>query len=325
MSSQGDESSSDSSSKMNEFLEVLPMLFFIVAAIWMTMASIYATSVCVYLRMRSTGYLYHYESSHPEYGRVYLWGSPLEEGEETSSNLRLYIPFGPLFRHFNTQSASTRQERSRAKAANVMTSKERHMAMYEILSLGVEKSQANHTTHTSNDPQTSLAASDANGICAICLSGYGDDTDVESIQSTSEDKTKYCSTTCSHSFHMECLLEWLARPLSVECPCCRVPMVQEEAVIKVVRQQRKRRKLLKTQSSARKSNPLTTVVCNDSNTSQLPFAQLGAEGCVEILDVDEHAPQTPTQEVAGMEQPSNPDPPCDDQASYYGDNENVEV
>jgi hypothetical protein len=38
------------------------------------------------------------------------------------------------------------------------------------------------------------------------------------------------SQTCSHDYHKDCIMDWLQRNGTRECPCCRVAMIAEEQV-----------------------------------------------------------------------------------------------
>lgn len=59
-------------------------------------------------------------------------------------------------------------------------------------------------------------------LCLICLDEYEKQEDV------------FESGTCSHKYHKACILDWLQRHATTECPCCRTPMVSEEDVWRVV-------------------------------------------------------------------------------------------
>eukprot|EP00522_Entomoneis_paludosa_P001094 CAMPEP_0172467152 /NCGR_PEP_ID=MMETSP1065-20121228/58068_1 /TAXON_ID=265537 /ORGANISM="Amphiprora paludosa, Strain CCMP125" /LENGTH=274 /DNA_ID=CAMNT_0013224207 /DNA_START=104 /DNA_END=928 /DNA_ORIENTATION=- len=226
-------------------MNILAFLFFFMAALWMLFAILYALSVVVYLRMRALGRLHEYDPSDPRYGRVYLCA---HEPSEDSDN-RCYIPMGWIFRRFLQQNTRNEHLRDRISRAKVMTMEERRDAMAYIL-IKATRTDENKTVNISksddvvevdlegsNNDEVSTASA-ATTVCAICLSGYG------SENCTSTEK-QFSSTTCSHSFHFECILDWLARPSTIDCPCCRVPMVNEETVGRVARERRKRKKSLR--------------------------------------------------------------------------------
>lgn len=69
------------------------------------------------------------------------------------------------------------------------------------------------------------------GVCAICLCPYEAGDQVTYSQSISEDQDGEAgpnsaqTSTCTHAFHKECIVQWLAKKNEArpECPCCRRP------------------------------------------------------------------------------------------------------
>lgn len=118
-------------------------------------------------------------------------------------------------------------------------------------------------------------------ICSICLGPYDDDDNhddcdddqcssshiknvntmkpPEATTEIASDTVVFQSSTCVHQFHMECILNWLQRKGNVECPCCRIPIIDENDVWKTIQQLRKQKlrvmqKLTKQRSQQRSTN-----------------------------------------------------------------------
>lgn len=62
--------------------------------------------------------------------------------------------------------------------------------------------------------------------CAICLTDLSDDDD-EIARSSNKD------SRCSHIFHKDCIIEWLAVAPNPSCPCCRCVFLKPERLIKM--------------------------------------------------------------------------------------------
>jgi len=74
---------------------------------------------------------------------------------------------------------------------------------------------SSHVSYFSYDDET--IASDQADMCAICICPY-DEGDI-----------RIFSKRCPHSFHKDCLFEWLVKGHD-ECPCCRIDMVSKSEV-----------------------------------------------------------------------------------------------
>lgn len=73
--------------------------------------------------------------------------------------------------------------------------------------------------------------SSCNGpLCSICLAEFESNETVLQVK------------TCSHQFHQLCIFDWLERSRNTDCPCCRVEMVSEEEIWRIVKDKRKERK-----------------------------------------------------------------------------------
>ena len=237
-------------------MDVLAAIFFVVAATWLVAATLYAGLVYMYLRLRARGRLDRiYE---PDFGRMRLpfcgWVITLP----LACLLRRYV------RHLHGRAAHgahgannlgrgpfvTREERRRAMEVLLVHSKksihrtesgkERDFQAPSIQQeQPVENEPDEQMAETSSDYQDALAhisTSDSSStegpVCSICLGDYNDDGPDQILQ----------SQTCPHQFHRDCILDWLERQENTECPCCRVPMVEDEDVWKVVQKIRKERR-----------------------------------------------------------------------------------
>jgi hypothetical protein len=97
----------------------------------------------------------------------------------------------------------------------------------------VPESSEGSSTDTDTDAGTAELDSDLEGpMCVICLDEF----------STEPDATVLHSPTCSHDYHKDCIMDWLQRNGTRECPCCRVEMITEAEVWEAVKQLRKERR-----------------------------------------------------------------------------------
>lgn len=71
-----------------------------------------------------------------------------------------------------------------------------------------------------NDDNDNEGETETKFICAICL---GD---------LAVDEHFITPPSCNHTFHQSCILEWVTK--SVACPCCRMDMITEDALDKVL-------------------------------------------------------------------------------------------
>jgi hypothetical protein len=92
-------------------------------------------------------------------------------------------------------------------------------------------------TSTDADTDTGNAADQADSdleegpVCLICLDEFNE-----------PDATVLQSPTCSHLYHKDCILDWLQRQGTRECPGCRVAMITEDEVWEAVQRLRKKRR-----------------------------------------------------------------------------------
>lgn len=54
-----------------------------------------------------------------------------------------------------------------------------------------------------------------------------------------DDDNVFESNVCDHMYHSSCILDWLERRSNTECPCCRQPLVSDDAVWEAVKAARK--------------------------------------------------------------------------------------
>jgi hypothetical protein len=259
---------------------VLATIFFGLAFLWFLIAVAYAASVVMFLRMRRQGLFLNVRVNDPTFGRYYF------------CNNRFYLPMGWIFRRFIVQ-YQTEQDRKKNNGRS-MTKIERRQAMAILLSAATGKGDdddavteekqpelvhasvdttsqsdsesSNHTTideELGNLEKTTLTSSSSQcnvnnmeeqqqdnddqdeHVCSICLGPYRNEASI------------WKSSVCNHQFHRTCLLNWLGQPGKTECPCCRVPFVQEEDVWKTVKRQRRYKARATTD---------TTMVCGEHNT-----------------------------------------------------------
>jgi hypothetical protein len=244
----------------SESMDILASIFFVVAGIWLVLAMGYSCTIVLFLRMRARGQL---DAIYDEdFGRIYL---PCTN----NSNCRLYIPTGCLFRRYlhrlqqeqqrqqpSSSSSSSRTDAEVATAARYMTTEERRRAMEVLLCEDRDTVKAVHScavpvalpasapvplpasapTSTDTDTRTADQADsdleEGEGpMCLICLEEFNE-----------PDATVLQSPTCSHLYHKDCIMDWLQRQGTRECPGCRVAMITEDEVWEAVQCLRKERR-----------------------------------------------------------------------------------
>lgn len=223
-------------------MDVLSVVFFLVAGIWLLAALLYSIMVLCILRMRNRDEL---GSVHDEnFCRVQL------------CRTGYYLPLGCFFRryarHFNldderpTTRPCTRQERRAAIEALLMSRnvtfvlwRSKSKVVKEEENSVVESPTTNEAVPDPEIESIDLEAGnvdddqeseDGGAICSICLVGYENSAAV------------FSPKTCSHQFHEGCILNWLQRPANLECPCCRSPMVTDDQVWNMVKRLRKEKR-----------------------------------------------------------------------------------
>jgi hypothetical protein len=265
-------------------MDVLAAVFFVVAASWLVLATLYAALVYMYLRLRARQRLDRiYE---PDFGQVTLCG-----------RYTVTLPLACLLRryvrhlHGRVEGAATR--------GPLILREERRRAMEALLEKGYY-SNAPATTTPDIDvdvERADNASTEEEGpMCSICLGDYEED-----------DVVFQASTTCSHQFHKECILDWLERRENTECPCCRVPMVEEEDVWKTVellrkqnRRKRRTKKKDKNVVEATGSTESDETPVND-NESQVEAAAMDDD---DDDDEESQAEKTEDEEAVTVNLPS---------------------
>jgi hypothetical protein len=274
----------------SEAMDILAAIFFVVAGIWLVLALSYSCMIVVFLRMRARGQL---DAIYEEdFGRIYL---PCT----SNSNYRLYIPTGCVFRrymhhlqqeqrrHPSSSSSSSRTDAEVAAAARYMTTEERRKAMEVLLweerdtqkvlhscvALVPESSEPTSTDTDVDTGSTVQADSDLEEgegpMCLICLEEFND-----------PDATVLQSPTCSHLYHKDCIMDWLQRQGTRECPGCRVAMITEDEVWEAVQRLRKERRaqlrrdttvwsyMFRRESESEESNNNGNVTTENSENSE---------------------------------------------------------
>lgn len=260
-------------------MDILSVIFFSIAGLWLLAALFYSLMALCFLRRRADGRL---GSVHAEdFGRVPLCCD------------RCYLPLGCIFRwfarHLNLEddddnerpnaSFFTREERRAAMEAlllerNTATSGgrtflQRHLERRKNkqegnIAAGGPKPQTVETESSSplpestpSQPQPPPAAAETPDLeeAGGGDANVGGDDDQWSdnggpicsicLGDYSEEAASdavFCPKTCSHQFHEGCILDWLQRHSNAACPCCRVAMVTEEEVWNTVKRLRREKR-----------------------------------------------------------------------------------
>jgi hypothetical protein len=233
-------------------MDILAAVFFVVAGLWLVLAMGYSCMIVTFLRMRSRGQL---DAIYDEnFGRIHV----------PCTNHRFYLPVGCFFRRYmhhlqqeqRRTPSSPRTDTATRTTERYMTTDERRRAMEVLL---WEERQNEKTVHcndckiapvavpasapvpeasedTSTDIETGTGTaeldSDLEGpMCLICLDEF-----------TESDNTVLHSPMCSHDYHKDCIMDWLQRHGTRECPCCRVEMITEDEVWEAVKRLRKEKR-----------------------------------------------------------------------------------
>ncbi|KAL7577530.1 hypothetical protein ACA910_015065 [Epithemia clementina (nom. ined.)] len=155
-----------------------------------------------------------------------------------------------------------------------------------------------HDNESSGRDLDEDSARDSSQVCPICLSGFdsmvADDAESTATShfattATAASSTLYTSTTCCHAFHQDCILDWLCRPATVECPCCRVPFFDEDNVWQHVRQQRRNKnnqnqRQTKNHGKSASASPLPSTRLRPPESS-IPESDVEAQ-CAQQEEVD---------------------------------------
>lgn len=199
-------------------MDILSIIFFLVAGAWLIAALLYSLLVLCFLRMRSNGTLGNLHDEN--FGRVNCCGL-------------FSIPMGCIFRRYarHLQMEDIEQV-PHSHVRRFMTKDERRAAVQHLLS--AKKATAPPREEMDVTSTTALEDSDLESsggveVCSICLCGYDEDDEI--IQACDK-----------HLFHKDCILDWLQMPNRTDCPCCRTTIVMEESIYKTVKKLRKQRK-----------------------------------------------------------------------------------
>mmetsp|Transcript_6892 Transcript_6892/g.19946 ORF Transcript_6892/g.19946 Transcript_6892/m.19946 type:complete len:406 (+) Transcript_6892:184-1401(+) len=242
--------------KKNRRTDILVACFFVVAGVWLILATVYSVILLVLLRLQARGELDIYDEN---LGKMVL------------CNGRLTIHFGCILRRYAIQLEEDYQRQLQRRFGNsdaeneddepqpirIMTREERRKAVEELLgssskTVDVECGRSDERSGcrldfdcksidnvsntskksevTTTSPDTSFACSEEGPVCSICLVEYEPSDSV------------FRSKTCPHMFHGECLFSWLERRNNTECPVCRVPLVSDDDIWNVVQRMRKERR-----------------------------------------------------------------------------------
>jgi Anaphase-promoting complex subunit 11 RING-H2 finger len=267
-------------------MDVLSVIFFLIAGLWLMAALCYSLLVLCFMRMRANGQLGSmYEE---DFGRVQL---PCGDS--------WYIPLGCIFRryarHLNLDDGErptvryiSRTERRRAmeillisEAAALSKTKSTHACVTERESVlqrclqycrwssgekcATMNETASSTADLSNGAQGASSISQMNSNSMPDLE-VGDENanndddesdtgpicsiclvDFDGSDATADNKV-FSARTCTHQYHEVCILSWLQRQCNTDCPCCRAPLVSEEDVWATVKRiRREKRKQLQKQ------------------------------------------------------------------------------
>lgn len=239
---------SSSSSSTPQPMDILASVFFVVAAAWLLIALLYAVLAMTFLRIRARGNLDRIYDE--DFGRVRLFGN-------------VHLRFGWLLRPYIRHMMREGGGGSMASLTRFMTRDERRTAMKAVLGIDFASSRRGKCASAKTPaadlevPQPDKAcdmeapSSPAQGdslldeepVCSICLGEYEEDDEAGAV---------FQSKTCPHRFHSDCILDWLQRQANLECPCCRIPMVDEDDVWKAVKRiRRERKKQLKRERRAK--------------------------------------------------------------------------
>jgi Ring finger domain len=214
-------------------MEILAAVFFVVAGTWLILALLYSCLVLWFLRLRSRGEIDRiYEE---DFGRIHVCGG-------------VHVPLGCMFRRY----IQHLQNENNPRPHQYMTLSERRKAMNRLMQQHVKQETVCTRVDAGEDDSEE-------NVCSICLANY------ESLDAV------FCSKACQHQFHWDCLLDWLQRPGTIECPCCRLSLVSEEDVYKTVLKVRKERK----RDVRTKSSESGTVSSHSSGDGPTKDVQLG--------------------------------------------------
>lgn len=273
-------------------MDVLAAIFFAVAATWLLFALMYASLVLLFLRIRARGDLDRIFEA--DFGRVYICGST-----------RYYISFGWMLRRY-VRHIHPHPLFSDGGPSHLMTRKERRDAMEALLtSTGTETltiTIRENGEETTNGVHAAPESSSQGEFCPAKLDHPDEEMQDDCNDSTERPACSIClgdyepsdillgARSCPHKFHKDCILDWLQRQHQSECPCCRVRMVDEEDVWRVVRSKRE---------EAKQQNPPKNLTSSSSSTSSSSDEPSEEVGCPQesVTEADLEASSNPLSGV----------------------------
>lgn len=206
-------------------MDILSIIFFLVAGAWLMAALLYSLLVLCFLRLRSNGQLGSVYDE--EFGRVQMGCCSL--------------PLGCIFRRYAHHLNLDLEQQRNSNLSRFMLRSERREAILQILDeqdqLVIENKKKKRIEEElepepdvqqgDNDIESAFEGGEEPLTCSICLD-------------TLEDP--FTPKACRHSFHLECILDWLQRQDNTACPICRSDIVHPDHIWGIVKRNRKEKR-----------------------------------------------------------------------------------